>query len=250
MRKVLLVDPSQETLDDLTVRLSGHYDVRSCCFGPDALEEFLTFRPDLMVLDAAMPGCDTTGLLHAVTAQDTPTKVIATSCCFNNSIAGLLSKASFLLIKPFSPDLIITRLAELEHLLECGNEDAVFNRINAILQELGLGRNHLGFSCLAQAILYLRSKPNCLFTDDLYPHVAKTCGGSAHSVDKAMKRCIMNAWRKRNPVIWAHYFGKSNLCPTNVHFIRMLANFADPLPQSVTKRLQKVAPQGLNFSDF
>ena len=227
MRRLLLTDCSQENLQTLANTLSGHYDVHTCCHGPDVLEEYLTFQPELFVLDTAMPGCDTVGLLHAVRSQDRETKVLAAACGFHSSVTDLLPMIPCLLIKPYDNRMIPLRLRELEFLLEQDSQDSLSDRINAILLELGIERNRTGFACLVESILYLHRKPDCLFTDDLYPYTAKVCGGSAQSVDKAMKRCIINAWRKRTPAVWAYYFGKDYLCPTNVHFIRTVARAAE-----------------------
>ncbi len=226
MRRVLLTDCDRAFLDHLEHKLRGHYDVRICSYGPDVLEEYLTFQPQLLVLDTGLPGCDVAGLLHTAWSRDVETKVLATACGFHAAMTDMLPQAACILVKPYDDTLLMARLEELEQLLDQDDGHRFLDRTNAILQELGLERNQVGFSCLAEASLYLHDHPTCLFSDELYPHTAKICGGTAQSVDKAMHRCVKKAWDRRNPLIWNDYL-KTASCPSNACFIKAIANALD-----------------------
>lgn len=227
MRRVLLTDCDRALLEELAQQLSGRYEIRTCCYGPDVLEEYLTFQPQLFILDTTLPGCDAAGLLHTVRSQDLKTQVLATACGFHHAMTCILPPISGLIVKPYDSAVLAARLEELEQLLDRGNGTRQLDRANAILQELGLERNRTGFTCLTEASLYLHAHPACLFSDDLYPHTAKICGGTAQSVDRAIHRCIMGAWSRRNSSIWNHYLGASEPCPTNVRFIKAIAAALD-----------------------
>src|SRR5262252_973385 len=57
--RVLVVDNDSDTVDNTAnlVRLTGH-QVETASSGPQAIATVATFRPDITVLDLAMPGMD------------------------------------------------------------------------------------------------------------------------------------------------------------------------------------------------
>ena len=128
--------------------------------------------------------------------------------------------AAFLLIQPFTAETMATRLLQLEKLLPHQNADP-----DEILQELGLDSHAVGFSCLCVAINYKCAHPDCLYYNDLCVHLANSRSATPLSVDKAMIRCIRKAWRRRDPILWAHYLGSDPTDITNAQFISAVAKY-------------------------
>ena len=71
MGKVLLVDDDKDMLE-LTKRwfVKAGYDVTSVTSGPEALETMRESKPDLVILDVAMPGMDGPEVCRAMKGDD------------------------------------------------------------------------------------------------------------------------------------------------------------------------------------
>jgi CheY-like chemotaxis protein len=75
--RVLVVDDCRDTADSLAQLLTlWGYDAEACYGGAEALEVTNTYRPDVVVLDLAMPGMD--GLQVVVALREMPGMADAT----------------------------------------------------------------------------------------------------------------------------------------------------------------------------
>ena len=73
----------------------------------------------------------------------------------------------------------------------------------------------------------MRENPNQSITKELYPNVAKICGGTSGRVEKAIRNVIHDAWLRRDERNWAILFppdrqGRVSV-PTNSEFITRIA---------------------------
>lgn len=222
MINVMFAGQFTELVPQLQTLLPERYRLHLCMNGPEVLAEFWALQPELLVIDLTMPGCDTVGLLRAVQTRCGHTQVLAATCSYNAHINDLLSMVdtAFLLIQPFAAETVATRLLQLEHLLPESGVD-----VDEIMQELGLDSHAAGFPCLCAAIGYKLEYPDCLYYNDLCVYVANCRGGTPLSVDKAMIRCIRKAWRRRDPILWAHYLGADLVDITNAQFIKAIASY-------------------------
>jgi DNA-binding response OmpR family regulator len=68
LRKILYVedDPDIREIARLSLGTFGGFDVEICGTGEEAIERFPAFRPELVLLDAMMPGLDGPHTLHAL----------------------------------------------------------------------------------------------------------------------------------------------------------------------------------------
>lgn len=222
MKNLMLAGLDPCICEQLSLLLSKKYRVHVCSYGPEVLLEYSALLPELLVIDLNMGGCDTVGLLRSVQARNGGTQVLATACSYQSPIRDLLSMldTAFLLIPPLDADTIAARLLQLERLLPHPCADA-----EELLLELGLDCHCAGFPLLCNAITYKCDHPQCLYTQDLCVHVANSYSGTAPSVDKAMTRCIRKAWRRRDPVLWAHYLGSNPTDITCAQFLNALSAY-------------------------
>lgn len=90
------------------------YRVRTASSGPEALEELLGSRPDLIVLDLMLPGLSGFDLLGEVRSRpeiaDTPVIVLTARRDEIDRIKGLELGADDYVTKPFSPQELILRI--------------------------------------------------------------------------------------------------------------------------------------------
>ena len=198
MRKLLYAGQDCPIIFDLQKRLDGQYGIHVCVSGPDAIEDFLTFLPDVLVADMNFPGCDTVGLLRAARSRGGQTKIIILT-------AGHIRDP----LMHIGPDRILVQPATAEDIavaIEACGTVTLQDRVDGLLQQLGLECGSDGFVCLRDGILYKHSHPDCLFTTDLCVYVAKKNNTTAQSADKAMSRCLQKVWKDRNVTLWSRYF--------------------------------------------
>ena len=103
--------------------------------------------------------------------------------------------------------------------------------ITAMLLELGLPTQNLGYYYLKDAILLSYTRPVRALSLGLYAEVAgiQGPGVTAEQVEKAITSAIAEAWTERDEGIWRCYFDWS--CryrkPTNMVFVTRLGRFLE-----------------------
>ena len=102
-RYILLVDDEQEIIDVLREYLEKNYEVASALEGAAALDLVRAKRPDLILLDYAMPGINGVDVLKAVKDIDSTIPVIIITANPDNAIAAeVLRRGAFSFFpKPF-----------------------------------------------------------------------------------------------------------------------------------------------------
>jgi two-component system response regulator MtrA len=79
-RKLLVVD-DDKSITRIIGRIAGGlgYDVKSINDPSEALDAFVTYQPDVLMIDMVMPGLDGVDILREVAAQRSAVKVVAMS---------------------------------------------------------------------------------------------------------------------------------------------------------------------------
>ena len=218
MKRVLLIDRCPESAVKRVQALSKHFEVH-CWDGMGTLDDAFMFVPDVVVCDMMLPNWDVAGILRAIRLKNNNAKIIVIACDVDRMMTDTLEEAavSYLMVEPVEETKLVKRIKNLYG--ECVDPMLRQWFVNA-LQDLGVERNHAGFFCLMEALEYLQNHPNCLFTDELYPYVAKMCCATACSVEKAMKRCIEKAWHRRRGERWRAFGFESTRCPANHEFLQ------------------------------
>jgi len=114
--RVLIIDDHRDTADSLAVlaQLWGH-EVRVCYSGGDALGASLAFRPDVVLLDIALPGLDGCTVARQLRRQEALAGVllVAVSGYADQRRQDLAAAAGFdrYLVKPIDPEEVRTLLA-------------------------------------------------------------------------------------------------------------------------------------------
>ena len=116
--KVLVVDDEASIRRILETRLKlAVYNVATAADGQEALEQFNSFQPDLVILDVMLPRMDGYQLIEAIRSQprcsSLPILVISgdSDPRVRTRVAGLGADAYF--PKPYSPAAVRHKLAEL-----------------------------------------------------------------------------------------------------------------------------------------
>lgn len=115
-RKILIVDDERDLVGPLVLRLAsaGRYEVAVAYDGADGLERALRFRPDVALIDLAMPGLDGWQLCRRL-REDSRTrgaKVIVMTAWLTPDLGrrALSEGVAELLLKPFEDDALLRAL--------------------------------------------------------------------------------------------------------------------------------------------
>ncbi len=114
MFSVLVVDDTEANVDILVETLSGEYDVRVALDGETALEDVAEDKPDLILLDIMMPGMDGYEVCQRLkqdsSTRDIPVVFLTAMVEEQDEAKGLALGAVDYVTKPFSPDLVKSRV--------------------------------------------------------------------------------------------------------------------------------------------
>jgi DNA-binding response OmpR family regulator len=111
-QKVLIVEdePMVAEVVERYLRRDG-YDVHTAGTGPDALEAFSAFEPDLVVLDLMLPGIDGREVCRRIRSRSqTPVIMLTARGAEVDKLVGLELGADDYVTKPFSPRELAARV--------------------------------------------------------------------------------------------------------------------------------------------
>ena len=105
----------------------------------------------------------------------------------------------------------------------------------AVLLELRVPANRIGFDYLKNAIVLFYDDPAQMITKGLYPAVGELYEAKPGSVqvEQAIRAVIKDAWKNRNEKVWVYYFSSvidknGNLKkPSNSEFIAGIGRFLE-----------------------
>lgn len=117
-QRILVVEDDADIRDLLEIVLSSNgYDVETAANGRLGLERLKTFRPDLILLDLAMPELDGIGFLKAKRDQNevrhVPVIVLSARDKNTDVIEAVEVGADNYIIKPFNTDAVLNSIRRL-----------------------------------------------------------------------------------------------------------------------------------------
>ena len=232
MQKLLIADKTEEFRRALADAVQRDYLIKTCQDGAQTLEMIRSFQPNALVLDLMMPGMDGISLLQKMAEMESRPVILATTRFSNDFVLERVSRlgVGYVMLKPCPVEAVAARLADLTgrgEISEVARLDCRGEATN-MLQELGLSAKLKGYTCVREAVLLKMQDPAQSATKELYPAVAKICGGNAVQVEKAIRSAIHAAWERRNETLWRRYFQSGPdggiPRPTNATFISRLAD--------------------------
>lgn len=224
--KILLADPSEIWCDALEDQLKSSYTVLRCTDGAEVLPMLTEHRPDLLVLSLELPHVDGLTLLQMIHACGISVRILATSCLYTDYALDILREfeVSHMVRKPCTVCSVLSQIYQLLHYEKDRSNTA---DPESVLLFLGLRMHLSGYSCLVEGIRLLRENPEQCITKELYPDIAKICGGTSSRVEKAIRTVIRDAWIRRDDRNWAALFPPDRQgrvsAPTNNAFITRIA---------------------------
>lgn len=260
MLKLLIAEGTEEFRIALADALQGAYITRTCHNGRDALELLRSFRPDVMILDLMLPGLDGISLLQEAAASGIRPMVLATSRFVNEYVLEAADQLGigYLMRKPCDVRATVARLGDLTrriHRPVLTKPDPRTAATNMLLA-LGFPTKLRGYTYLREAVLLMAKDPGQSITKELYPAVAKLCGGkiNAKQVERSSRSAIERAWALGDPQLWLRYFpaasGVRALRPSNSVFICRLADSLRMMEENTQGFVQNGEGHSVNTGDI
>jgi OmpR family response regulator RpaB len=112
VEKILVVDDEASIRRILETRLKlAGYSVSTAADGQEAVDQFNSFQPDLVILDVMLPRMDGYEVCREIRkTSDTPIIMLTAVADVNNRIQGLEMGADDYVVKPFSPSELEARI--------------------------------------------------------------------------------------------------------------------------------------------
>lgn len=228
MRRLLIADMSEVTIGLLTDAFQKEYEIAVCRSG-DALAEILkAFRPEVMILDLAMPVMD--GFEAMQQSREFLPPVILASTVSNSDYVicrAMELGVGHLLMRPFTVRAAREQLSKMVWLAEHPQLRPVTPQAITLrhLQTLGLHPGNDGFQLLRAGIPILSQDPGMSLSKELYPAICqKTGDGNPKTVEHNIRFAVKEVWPRRDPDLWKSYFPHHpDRVPTNSEFLRTLA---------------------------
>ena len=108
---ILFVDPTRE--DNVVASLRSQFEVVEATTAPAAIRSLKLVRPSFVVTELAVPDGDGIGICREAKQQPEPATVLVTTATAQDVPAALIAGCDGVLLKPFAPNLLHTRLARL-----------------------------------------------------------------------------------------------------------------------------------------
>lgn len=237
-RTVLLADASEEFRAMLqeAIEQAGEFTVAaSTGDGREALRLVEDQRPDLLLMDVALPALDGLGLLKLLKDQGKyiPKTIIVSAFCGNQVLADAEKLGvCYYLPKPCEPNSLLERM---QGIFESPSSPelrvyALKNTVTAVIHEIGVPAHIKGYQYLREAIIMSVTDMEMLnsITKILYPGIAKKYQTTPSRVERAIRHAIEVAWSRGKMDTIDELFGytihNGKGKPTNSEFIALIAD--------------------------
>ena len=206
--------------------------------GLKVLQKRLSVRPQVVLLDAFMPGLDALAVKQKYNAAGERHTAFFVTGAFQSEemVQELLDEGfAYYFVKPFDENVLASRVLKValgheKRVLVQTSVDSDELTVTEILHQIGVPAHIKGYQFLRDAILLTMDEPDYInaVTKRLYPEIAKKNGTTASRVERAIRHAIEVAWDRGDVDTLNSYFGYTihNLRgkPTNSEFIAMIAD--------------------------
>lgn len=229
MKKLLIVDSSDVFTESLIAVLHKQYEIRTCCDGNAAFSLLQSFRPDCLIINLSITGCD--GLTVLQRASYVPSFIVALTLVTTPYLLQAVVDAGVghILRLPCNADAVaghlnnMVRIARLPHKQK--DPQAI---VRDHLHILGMDESRKGFRQLCVEIPLYAQDPQQSLSKELHPAAAQICGNdNGNQVESDIRRLIADAWVERDRAVWAEYFPGVTEKPTITQFLSAMAQKLD-----------------------
>ena len=205
--------------------------------GLKVLQKMLAVRPQVVLLDAFMPGLDALAVKQKYNAAGERHTSFFVTGAFQSEemVQELLDEGfAYYFVKPFDETVLANRVLKVA----AGQEKRILHTsvdsdeltVTEILHQIGVPAHIKGYQYLREAILLAVDDMDVInaVTKVLYPEVARRFSTTPSRVERAIRHAIEVAWDRGDLETLQKYFGytvnSAKGKPTNSEFIAMIAD--------------------------
>ncbi len=238
-RTVLLADANEEFRTVLSAEAEETEEfsiVGSTGGGLEALQLIQEKEPDLVVMDAVLPGLDGLSVVRRIREMKMkqPKIILVSAFCADHvlSEAGELG-VSYFLPKPCDMQALTDHMHAAfgeELAAQEQSDNDLKNLVTSVIHEIGVPAHIKGYQYLREAIMIAVDDMEVInaVTKVLYPEVARRFETTPSRVERAIRHAIEVAWDRGDLETLQKYFGytvsNTKGKPTNSEFIAMIAD--------------------------
>jgi len=234
MNRIVILESDSNYLSELNAAFSHSADFEVCGIASDGstgIALINTQKPNLVLLDAVLPGKDGLAVLEYISAHLPGCKAFILSPFADNKMVNraISAGAKYYFCKPVAADIILNTVKQLISPSNTKPDLSLDKKISNIFLSIGIPPNILGFQYLREGVKMAVAEPLIInsITKRLYPEIAEKYNTSASKVERAIRHAIEVAWNKGraneiNGIFGAKIFN-ANERPTNSEFIALLA---------------------------
>ncbi len=239
--KVLIGDDSSEYGLTWASRLKkeGMFTVARNKNGKVILDSVKNDMPDFLIIEAKMPELDAAALLDEIRAAkgSVPVTIVVSNINTPEVEREVMDAgASYFMVKPFSPDILVTKINSLKKYRNIsaaatGKEIPNIEYIvTDMIHRIGIPAHIKGYHYLRTAIILSINDDEMInsVTKMLYPTVAQRYSTTSSRVERAIRHAIEIAWDRGDVDVLNGLFGytihTSRGKPTNSEFIALIAD--------------------------
>lgn len=229
MLRVLLASSDEQLVKHIKRELQEACHVESCRNSDEAFDLLRAFDPDVVMLDAQLPGENIFAVIRAIKQSFHNVGIVA--------ISALMDECRVNRFYTLGVDYVVSRTCKINtlvsHILEVGayiQSAEVWNpenETNSILLDLGFRMGLKYYRVARESVLAYYYSDENVQMKDIYYQVMRRCGGTSQQKEKALRDGIKNAVARGDTRIWQVYFpagrGGCWTCPTNEEFVARIA---------------------------
>lgn len=226
MRRLLIADASEIQTDALEEVFRNEFELHICHDGESALEELLSFQPDVLILNLSLPFKD--GLTVLQESAHKPQVILALATYVPPYVEKVMDAVGidFILITPTINSIRVRLMDLIANATPKSADPATQTAVH--LHTLNFPTHLDGYQQLCAAIPIFAANPNMRLSKELYPAVAEKLGlPDPRTVEHSIRKAIGAAWAKGETAVWAKYLPPKAdgtiPCPSNKAFISRVA---------------------------
>ncbi len=217
--KLQIIDNSESFCKALIQLLPDTFKVDYDTKGDGAATRICSFRPDILVLAASLPGDDGFHILSMVQGAGIHPMVLIIVPAITDyaKIMSAELKVDYGMCMPCNIRAVATCILNFRARL-LGEKRSVEASTRGFLMDLNFRSNLCGYKYLLTAMPLLWKDPDQYLSKELYRAVAKCYNGTWQQIERGIRESVRDAWENREGEAWMLYFPHQKTKPSNSEF--------------------------------